>query len=115
LARAVTDQGLDFSAPTEEVTAALAAMPGCGLWTAHYTALRALGDPDAFPVSDLVLRRVTGETGRPLTEAALEARAEEWRPWRGYAAFQLWQSVGRAVGRDRINLFQGPMPGGQPA
>src|SRR3954464_4082625 len=32
----------------------LAALPGIGPWTVEYVAMRALGDPDAFPASDLV-------------------------------------------------------------
>ena len=36
------------------------ALPGIGPWTADYVAMRALGDPDAFPATDLVLRRALG-------------------------------------------------------
>jgi AraC family transcriptional regulator, regulatory protein of adaptative response / DNA-3-methyladenine glycosylase II len=86
LARAVADGRLDLHGPADEVTAGLRALPGFGSWTAQYIALRALGEPDAFPSGDLVLRRQAGG----LTERALEARAEPWRPWRGYAVFHLW-------------------------
>jgi AraC family transcriptional regulator of adaptative response / DNA-3-methyladenine glycosylase II len=65
---------------------ALAAVPGVGPWTVEYVALRALGDPDAFPAHDLVLRRSMG--GVTASEAI--RRAEAWRPWRGYAAQHLW-------------------------
>ncbi len=65
---------------------ALLEIPGIGPWTAEYIAMRALGDPDAFPASDLGLLRALGLT-RP---AELLARAEAWRPWRAYAAIQLW-------------------------
>jgi AraC family transcriptional regulator of adaptative response / DNA-3-methyladenine glycosylase II len=95
LARAVADARLDLGGPTEEVTAAIAALPGCGPWTAQYIALRGLGDPDAFPASDLVLRRSAGAPGLPLSPAALEARAEAWRPWRGYAVLHLWRAAGQ--------------------
>jgi AraC family transcriptional regulator of adaptative response / DNA-3-methyladenine glycosylase II len=64
----------------------LLALPGIGPWTAEYVALRALGDPDAFPAQDLGLLRATGLP----SARALEARAEAWRPWRGYAAMCLW-------------------------
>jgi AraC family transcriptional regulator of adaptative response / DNA-3-methyladenine glycosylase II len=90
LARAAADGVLALDAPAEEVTASLAALPGIGAWTAQYVALRALGEPDAFPSGDLVLRRMAGSGGTALTERALHARAEAWRPWRGYAAVQLW-------------------------
>ena len=48
--------------------------------------MRALGDPDAFPAGDLVLRKATG-----LNEKQLTARAEAWRPWRAYAALHIWR------------------------
>jgi AraC family transcriptional regulator of adaptative response / DNA-3-methyladenine glycosylase II len=98
LAGAVTEGSLDFGAPAEEATAALAALPGFGPWTAQYVALRALGEPDAFPAADLVLRRMAAANGVPLTARALEAQAEAWRPWRGYAVLHLWQAAHQVEG-----------------
>ena len=92
LARAVADGRVDFDAPAGDVTAALAELPGLGPWTAQYVALRALGDPDAFPHGDLVLRRAAGN-GAALSARALAARAEAWRPWRAYAVLHLWRSA----------------------
>ena len=40
---------LDPSADRDETRARLLALPGIGPWTADYVAMRALGDPDAFP------------------------------------------------------------------
>ena len=94
LAHAVTEGALDFGAPVEGVIAALIALPGFGPWTAQYIALRALGEPDAFPVGDLVLRRMASPNGVPLTTKALDARAEAWHPWRGYATLHLWRAAG---------------------
>ena len=72
---------LDPTADREEARARLLAVPGIGPWTVEYVAMRALRDPDAFPSSDLVLRRAVGSNpGRPDT----------WRPWRAYAAMHLW-------------------------
>ncbi|HEX6314289.1 MAG TPA: AlkA N-terminal domain-containing protein [Gemmatimonadaceae bacterium] len=71
---------------------------GIGPWTAEYIAMRALHWPDAFPASDLVLRRAAGN----LTTAQLTRRAEAWRPWRSYAAMQLWKSAGKQ-NADRLN------------
>ena len=51
-------------------------------------AMRALGEPDAFPLGDLGLRQALG-----LAPAALEKRAEAWRPWRAYATMYLWKSL----------------------
>ena len=64
-------------------------LPGVGPWTAHYLAMRAFGEADAFPAGDLVLRKASGEP----SSAALERRAAAWRPWRAYAAMHLWSSV----------------------
>ena len=89
LARAISD-GLDLNGAADDVIAGLTALPGIGAWTAQYVALRALGEPDAFPAADLVLRRVASASETPLTARALEARAEAWRPWRGYATLHLW-------------------------
>ena len=78
-------QGLDQA----EARKRLLALPGVGDWTAEYILLRGLKFPDAFPASDLGLLKAAGET-RP---AVLAIRAEAWRPWRGYAALLLWNSL----------------------
>lgn len=78
----------------EQAVARLVELPGIGLWTAHYIAMRALREPDAFPSSDLVLRRAVGR-GHAVSPASLEERAESWRPWRAYAAMHLWANVTR--------------------
>jgi AraC family transcriptional regulator, regulatory protein of adaptative response / DNA-3-methyladenine glycosylase II len=89
LARAVDSGTITFSPCTnpERIVAALRALPGIGEWTAQYIAMRALGEPDAFPRGDLVLQREAG--ARTATELA--RRAEAWRPWRAYAVLALWQ------------------------
>jgi 3-methyladenine DNA glycosylase/8-oxoguanine DNA glycosylase len=75
--------GLRLDPPLDLVAtrAALLALPGFGPWTVEYIAMRALRDPDAWPGSDLWLRR-----------AATPAEAERWRPWRAYAAMVIWQT-----------------------
>ena len=84
--------GLDLSpdAPRDDVRATLLAVPGIGPWTADVVALRALGDRDAFPAGDLVLRRALGVPhARDVAAAGLA-----WAPWRALAATHLWASVG---------------------
>jgi 3-methyladenine DNA glycosylase/8-oxoguanine DNA glycosylase len=83
LATAVAEGGLRLDPPLDlaATRAALLALPGFGPWTVEYIALRALRDPDAWPGSDLHLRR-----------AAAGADPERWRPWRSYAAMVLWQT-----------------------
>jgi AraC family transcriptional regulator of adaptative response / DNA-3-methyladenine glycosylase II len=96
LAVAITAGRFNFAGSTEEICEALAALTGIGTWTAQYVALRALYEPDAFPASDLVLRRAAATNGASLPARVLEERAEDWRPWRGYAAMHLWcSSIGR--------------------
>jgi AraC family transcriptional regulator of adaptative response / DNA-3-methyladenine glycosylase II len=100
LARAVASGALDLAGgqPPEAVRKALLALPGVGPWTAEYVALRALGEPDAFPASDLGLRRALTAGGPPLTARALEQRSKDWQPWRAYAAVLLWSGDGLRAG-----------------
>jgi len=65
------------------------ALPGIGPWTAHYLAMRALHLPDAFPASDLGIKKALSATPR-----AAEERAAAWRPFRSYAVMHLWTSLG---------------------
>ena len=97
LARAVLERRVDFSAAPQELGAALAALPGIGPWTAQYVLLRALGEPDALPSADLVLRRMAAPDERPLSGRQLDERARRWQPWRGYAVMHLWRAA--AAGR----------------
>jgi AraC family transcriptional regulator, regulatory protein of adaptative response / DNA-3-methyladenine glycosylase II len=96
LAQAVVAHKFEFTAPTDETVAALAQISGVGEWTSQYVALRALGDPDAFPTSDRILRRMAANGRGALSEAELESRAEAWRPWRAYAATYLWDAAARS-------------------
>ena len=93
LARAVLDGRIAFGAeqPLAAFERDLVALPGIGPWTAHYIAMRALTQPDAFPAADLVLRRAVGQ-GRALTARELETLSEAWRPWRAYAVMLLWRA-----------------------
>ena len=93
------DVVLDNLRAPHELMERLQEINGIGAWTAGYIALRALGDPDAFPSGDLILLRATGTRTAP----ELERRAERWRPWRAYAALHLWQGVrdGHLLSMDR--------------
>jgi 3-methyladenine DNA glycosylase/8-oxoguanine DNA glycosylase len=76
---------LDGSLELDELVSALRSLPGIGEWTAHYIAMRAARERDAFPAGDLGLQRVLGgDAGRV---AAISAA---WRPFRAYAAIHLW-------------------------
>jgi AraC family transcriptional regulator of adaptative response / DNA-3-methyladenine glycosylase II len=73
-----------------EARARLGALSGFGPWTVEVIAMRALGDPDAFPATDLGMRRAAQGLELPATPAALTAHAAAWRPWRAYAVQYLW-------------------------
>lgn len=74
----------------EETIRRLCALPGVGEWTAQYIAMRALGEPDAFPACDLGLRKALAEADELASEAHVLRIAEAWRPWRAYGAMYLW-------------------------
>jgi AraC family transcriptional regulator of adaptative response / DNA-3-methyladenine glycosylase II len=93
LACATHEGQIDFTAPVEEVIAALSALPGFDAAAAQYVALCALGEPDAFPRGDLIVRRMAGSHRKPLTSRELDVRMEAWRPWRGYALIHLWHAA----------------------
>ena len=86
-ARAVADDAirLDGSVPLDELIASIVEIAGLGAWTANYLALR-LGERDAFPATDLGLRRALDV----YDPRALGELAEDWRPWRALAATHLW-------------------------
>jgi AraC family transcriptional regulator of adaptative response / DNA-3-methyladenine glycosylase II len=110
LVEALASGALDLGpgADREAARATLAALPGIGPWTVELVAMRGLGDPDAFPASDLVVRRGAERLGLPTTPAALAAHAERWRPWRSVAVQHLW-----AAGVGTGDRAAGPSPGPQ--
>ena len=95
LARAVVEGKISFEgvvAP-DDFLSRLCDLPGIGAWTAQYIAMRALGEPDAFPSGDLGLLRGLGIS----SSAELERRAGAWRPWRAYATMYLWNVPAEAA------------------
>ncbi|MFC3107563.1 DNA-3-methyladenine glycosylase family protein, partial [Undibacterium arcticum] len=97
-ARFTADGGLNIRPGTglDAAVAQLKTVRGIGDWTAHYIALRALRFPDAFPAGDLGLQKAAAlidAAPERLTEKQLHARAQDWAPWRGYAALALWHAL----------------------
>ncbi len=76
----------------EAIVKSLTAIRGIGKWTAHYIAMRALGEPDAFPEGDLGLRHSVSGSKSLISSAELSRIAERWRPWRAYACMYLWSA-----------------------
>ena len=90
-ARAVRDDPtlLDRTRPLDTFVERIADLPGLGPWTAHYMAMR-MGYPDAFPASDLGVRKALNTT----SDKEVLRLAEAWRPYRAYATMHLWASLG---------------------
>jgi AraC family transcriptional regulator of adaptative response / DNA-3-methyladenine glycosylase II len=87
--RRIADGDLDLSPGADRAVARrdLVALPGIGPWTAEYVAMRALGDPDAWPATDLGVKHALARLGLDASAA------ERWHPWRSYATFHLWSSL----------------------
>jgi AraC family transcriptional regulator of adaptative response / DNA-3-methyladenine glycosylase II len=79
------EPGIEFDATIEK----LKSVPGIGEWTAEYIAMRCLAWPDAFPHSDLGIKKALGRS----TKKEIIEASEQWRPWRSYAAMHLWKSL----------------------
>jgi len=101
LADALASGHLDLgpSADWARARAELLAIGGIGPWTAEIIAMRGLGDPDAFPATDLGVVRGAEALGLDAAPARLIRRAEGWRPWRAYAVQHLWAALDHAVNR----------------
>jgi AraC family transcriptional regulator, regulatory protein of adaptative response / DNA-3-methyladenine glycosylase II len=102
LARAIVTQALPLAGELERFVAAAVALPGIGPWTAHYLAMRALHLPDAFPASDLGVRKALTRVSIADVRA-ITARAEAWRPFRAYAVMHLWCSLGGSDDATRVH------------
>jgi AraC family transcriptional regulator of adaptative response / DNA-3-methyladenine glycosylase II len=64
---------------------------GLGPWSAEYISLRSIGDTDAFPRTDLILKRVLA------LYPDLDLQAI--KPWRSYAAVYLWKEFAQTLSR----------------
>jgi AraC family transcriptional regulator, regulatory protein of adaptative response / DNA-3-methyladenine glycosylase II len=81
---------LDNTMTYQQLMTAIGAVPGITASTAQYIALR-MGDPDAFPADDRVLKQSLGQ----FTTTLSPALPHRWQPWRSYAAAHLWAAAGR--------------------
>jgi AraC family transcriptional regulator, regulatory protein of adaptative response / DNA-3-methyladenine glycosylase II len=87
VARAITAGALRLE-PGSDVSSTLRALlDSCvGERAATLIVMRTLSWPDAFPTCDPALLRAA----RVSSEGELRELAEQWQPWRGYAAQHLW-------------------------
>lgn len=84
LAQAVQSGRIDFKAHSEfaVTAAALLTIRGIGPWTTAMMAMRCLGNPDAFPDGDLIVRRALDENF---------VDASRWSAARAYLTHCLWR------------------------
>jgi AraC family transcriptional regulator of adaptative response / DNA-3-methyladenine glycosylase II len=104
----------EASRTLEDTISRLRTISGVGDSMAHYIALRAFGEPDAFPGAERGLRQSPGDDGVSASLAEIVRMAESWRPWRAYAAMHLWAAYSsrdvRRRGGDRYNTSIGHDP-----
>lgn len=95
LARALDDGTVDLGPGADWALARerLAGLPGIGPWTTEVIAMRSLGDPDAFPATDLGVRRALANLGLTTADAAA------WAGWRAYATQYLWATLDHPINR----------------
>lgn len=69
----------------------LAAIPGIGPWTVRSALLWGIAAPDAHPTGDVaLLRAARAHFADVLDLKHLDRLAEQWKPYRGWAARLLW-------------------------
>jgi AraC family transcriptional regulator, regulatory protein of adaptative response / DNA-3-methyladenine glycosylase II len=92
LARALCRKRLtfEFSRTLQDTISRLSAIDGIEENAAHYIAMRAFGEPDAFPSDDPALKHGPGTSQAPTSSEKMLSLTEAWRPWRAYAAMHLW-------------------------
>lgn len=74
-------------------------LPGFGPWTVQYIGMRAFSWPDAFPHTDYGVKKALAH----LTEKEILAKSQEWKPWRSYAALNLWNSLKVVKSRQEVS------------
>lgn len=84
---------LDAGATRAQLTDALQAIKGVGPWTAHYVALRVLGNPDVLLTGDVAVRTGASALGLPGDARALADATAPFAPWRSYLMMHLWRSA----------------------
>jgi DNA-3-methyladenine glycosylase II len=97
VARAIINETIPFCDEgliVQGVKESLLDQPGIGPWTAEYFSLRALRQMDAWPGTDLVLRRtLVPDPATKISLSNLEALSAKWKPWRAYVAMHLWRNA----------------------
>lgn len=101
LSRLVAEKQIDLSrsADIENAKKQLHAIRGVGPWTVEMIAMRCLGDTNAFPKTDLIVKR------------ALEHHKNlkgDWSPWNAYIALALMKKYFAALSKTKMKLSTEP-------
>lgn len=83
---------MSFSENPEDLKKQLLTIKGIGNWSAEYISLRGLGDTNAFPKDDLILKRA-------LTLTAGQFDLSHVQPWKGYLAIYLWKKYAHSLSK----------------
>lgn len=83
---------LSRSADIEKTKAQLLEIKGIGPWTVEMIAMRCLGDPNAFPNNDLIIKRA-------LTHHKNEKG--DWSPWNAYISLALWKKYAASLSQKK--------------
>ncbi|MEQ1875547.1 MAG: Ada metal-binding domain-containing protein [Bdellovibrionia bacterium] len=92
LSSAVAAKKIDLgpSADFQAMRQALLEIPGIGPWTTEMIAMRCFGDMNAFPASDLIVRRAM---------AKLRLDHAKWQPWRSYLCLWIWKTYAQSLSK----------------
>ena len=91
VAEALRDGSVSFRPEQglEQFIASWMMLAGTSRDSAHYIAMRAMSNPDAYPVTSLPRRSELARGDEVVNSRINEQVAEAWRPWRAYAALNL--------------------------
>ncbi len=94
--QAILDERVKLTTPQpfETFRENFLALKGIGEWTVHYVAMRGLRMVDSFPASDLGVIKALTKDGRAPSKKEIMEMAEQWQPYRAYAALCLWNNQG---------------------
>lgn len=99
IATAVSEKQIDLeyvrTLSDEDVIAELTKLHGIGQWSAEMLLMFSLRRPDVFSIGDLGLKEAVKRLYNVPREdlKAIEAIADQWRPYRSYACRYLWLSL----------------------
>ncbi len=81
---------LSRTAHIEETRKQLLGIKGIGPWTVEMIAMRCMGDTNAFPANDLIIKRALVKH---------QLKKGEWSPWNAYIALALWKKYATSLSR----------------